>query len=905
MRAEERVRAGSEETGRAPSIERTIRCVMTMTVSVLTLVSFLPEISSTRYQLTVVPPLFAALVLVPTLLVPVLPGIVATAWLLGRPACLRGPCDPLVPVAWVVGAITWVSSLAVVLLHLARPDLVLVPPREGARLLVTLVYACASGFLVIGLGSRRGIAAAISYLPLMVVLRHVVSGRDLTGCVLDATFGGCLATVYFVVIPWLTARGRDIDADDARARRETEAAAALAAGAQARRRVAELVHDRVIAVLVMSRREFAVPPEVLRTEAAQALDALRVGRGMVSQECTAGSVAAELRRTAEALTDAHHTFTVTVHGETATPVEPAAWRALVDAAGEALRNVRRHAGGIRSTVGGGAAPAVGPVTCTVDVSAEAPGSRTPEDAGREAGRAPVPTAGRTVRVTVRDDGVGFDQEAVAPSSLGLRGSIYRRLTEVPGAAVHLSSAPGHGTTITLVWASPATVRSTGGTRGTRGTDAAAGAVPAAASPGATADDDAVAVPMRLGDTLAEYVTGPWGLTILGIVTATMWIHGLAQIDLYSGAWRTLVVLTLLTLNAWVLMVPPRRAPRVRAARVRAARVRAALSLLVYAVAPAVLLSGVGPVTTIDNRGWPVTFLALFTAVLFFRGLDRRAALSAALAMVSCAVGLTLAGVPARVIIEYLPYPFLTTAYLAVGMGVARAAERATMRAAERRYRAVLVRLTASAELEARNRMLSDVAERAEPVLQRLASGADADPGLGRAALNLEAELRDLIRAPRLARDVTVAQAVRAARSRGADVVLVDDSDSLGEESSRARRSAVPGPAGSGAGDGGAGPGVLGGADPPGSVGSAAAPLAPGTVDLCCEVLEPAGAGDHVVLRISPPHALSLVTAQLTRRGQVMTYRGLPRPGPGDAVAHVSSTTSPDVPDGLVGTPSSL
>lgn len=53
--------------------------------------------------------------------------------------------------------------------------------------------------------------------------------------------------------------------------------------------------------------------------------------------------------------------------------------------------------------------------------------------------------GRKVRVTVRDDGVGFDTGAAPPSAHGLLGMRYR--VESDGGTLSVRSAPGQGTTI--------------------------------------------------------------------------------------------------------------------------------------------------------------------------------------------------------------------------------------------------------------------------------------------------------------------------------------------------------------------------------------------------------------------------------------------------------------------------
>jgi signal transduction histidine kinase len=54
-----------------------------------------------------------------------------------------------------------------------------------------------------------------------------------------------------------------------------------------------------------------------------------------------------------------------------------------------------------------------------------------------------------VLMTVRDNGVGFDPTQLKPSSLGLR--IMRERAENIGAELTITSQPGKGTEVTVVW----------------------------------------------------------------------------------------------------------------------------------------------------------------------------------------------------------------------------------------------------------------------------------------------------------------------------------------------------------------------------------------------------------------------------------------------------------------------
>jgi signal transduction histidine kinase len=55
----------------------------------------------------------------------------------------------------------------------------------------------------------------------------------------------------------------------------------------------------------------------------------------------------------------------------------------------------------------------------------------------------------TVRFAVCDNGVGFDMSTTKPTSLGLR--IMRERAEAIGAEFQISSTPGSGTCVDVVW----------------------------------------------------------------------------------------------------------------------------------------------------------------------------------------------------------------------------------------------------------------------------------------------------------------------------------------------------------------------------------------------------------------------------------------------------------------------
>ena len=103
--------------------------------------------------------------------------------------------------------------------------------------------------------------------------------------------------------------------------------------------------------------------------------------------------------------------------DAAWPPEEVGW-AFAGALGEALSNVRRHAG-------------VSRVRVDVDLGAD------------------------YLRITVADEGAGFDPERVGADGarLGLRHSVFGRVADVGGWA-QIFSAPGRGTVVVLDWRAP-------------------------------------------------------------------------------------------------------------------------------------------------------------------------------------------------------------------------------------------------------------------------------------------------------------------------------------------------------------------------------------------------------------------------------------------------------------------
>jgi signal transduction histidine kinase len=69
------------------------------------------------------------------------------------------------------------------------------------------------------------------------------------------------------------------------------------------------------------------------------------------------------------------------------------------------------------------------------------------------------TAGGGVQVRIEDGGSGFDPKHIASERLGVRVSIYERISRINGE-VHLRTAIGEGTTFVLSWPAAASATAT-------------------------------------------------------------------------------------------------------------------------------------------------------------------------------------------------------------------------------------------------------------------------------------------------------------------------------------------------------------------------------------------------------------------------------------------------------------
>ncbi|MGO9975388.1 MAG: sensor histidine kinase [Solirubrobacteraceae bacterium] len=203
-------------------------------------------------------------------------------------------------------------------------------------------------------------------------------------------------TTVFLASPLLVGALTRIDLDKAGRAREEE-----------RQRFAAHLHDSVLQTLALVQRQAHDPAAVIRLARRQehALRAWMAGE----TELVSETLTATLRDVVAAVEDEYGiTVELTAIGDRGLDADG---EALVAAAREALRNAARHAP---------AAP--------VFVFAEITRSR--------------------VQVFIRDEGPGFELEAVAPERRGIRDAVIGRMASVGGYAA-IDSTPGEGTEVVL------------------------------------------------------------------------------------------------------------------------------------------------------------------------------------------------------------------------------------------------------------------------------------------------------------------------------------------------------------------------------------------------------------------------------------------------------------------------
>ena len=626
----------------------------------------------------------------------------------------------------------WRTALLVLLgvhttLVLLAVPLPIIPFYDQVRVAAPVPNILVNYYLVIAVAATAVLSPRGRFLYIVLLAPFLIAGYPAQdGLRLPAEevmFYTSFALTDIGLLTWLLRQAQALDEADARRRALLIRLHTDASRARVRRRADNFIHDRILSVLKVIPTESTETAQ-LRAGAREALVDLDTAAAEPDESSARSSeLLAALTRRLRAIGGDDVVISDSITKNLNLPQETA--QALIDAAAEALRNSLTHAAG----------PDRGPIMRTAALRSDADG----------------------VTITVSDDGRGFDPERAPISRYGVSGSIIARMRDAQGQA-RIDSSPGAGTTVTLSW-NPRTTTAESPTGPCARTDPGAGRAQAAVP---TARAPAVA-PLSLTSSMEAR-------TPRIIVVCIVVLYALVTLlEMRAGSYRRLapVIAGLLAIGLAALALikrwPGHRIPAREAALVVAAAGGANVLVLFQ----------------IDFAGWPgyaAWCLGAGAAVccgLIARERPRQA--WAGLVLTIIVLGMwTLDTGHNPIIILTLGagqlFPLVIwhlTARLSVDI-TARTA------ASETAGAEIAAQRRAHRESEALMRQaMTSVRRRVEPLLTAIADGAPITAGMRARARMLEAELRDERRAPFFT-GTRVIESARAARTRGIDVILLDD-----------------------------------------------------------------------------------------------------------------------------------
>lgn len=547
--------------------------------------------------------------------------------------------------------------------------------------------SAATACALVAFGPRAGWATlAIGTLAGMTY-RLMFGGFDLDGIVNDS-HALLTAAVVCVLGGHVLSVGAGLDAAAAERRAAAARESAERGRLAARTHAAGLVHDEVLATLVLAASELPVPLDRLAVQARRAASMVTslVDDGAREPLPLDAELVMETRRQGAELT-------CDIDGPLL--LDDGATTAMAGATRQALTNAARHAPLARRQVH----------------------LRSRDD---------------DVRIDIVDDGPGFEMARIGDDRLGIRQSILARMERLPGGAAEIVSAPGVGTRVTLRYAKPAP-----------GVEMAAVTDSAALRRGVTRIGVGY-VALQALCAVAAMVVAPhtWGLQLAAFVLILSTAELLRRSLPAEPSWRR------------------------------------SFGVVGLVVAGTVATVMVAPLTY--GALWPVMALSFLLVPLALRGRTGTALAGAALVVGILIAAGAAQGVAAGQILQLVTRPGLVVGVAALMLYVIARMQRSivvlhheAVAAAQRQSWS----MSARAELRER---ADDLAASVVPLLNRIAEGRPPSPDERRAYAAQEGRLRDDLRAGALARE-PLHSAVAAARARGVDVVLLDDSGTADDD----------------------------------------------------------------------------------------------------------------------------
>jgi len=408
-------------------------------------------------------------------------------------------------------------------------------------------------------------------------------------------------------------------------------------------------------------------------------------------------------------------------------IPPEVAQAITEATLEAVRNSLRHAGSDDA-----------PVTRRVTLTSDAYG----------------------VTIEVNDNGRGFDPVVAGRGRHGVSGSIIARMQDVGGRAT-VDSAPGEGACVTLRWRP--NLDSADQQRPER--DAAQNEAASWERSLSASMESAGARAIAAGLVLVHVI----------LVAYECAVHSYWHWPPAALSFIALLPPAVLLLKTWPDALLPRWVAR--------------LTVVVIGAVNFLVLPQI--VTT----GWP-GYASWCTGAgndlscgLLMRGRPVYAWAGSAATTLATAYWVISTGRPLFMIFTYMLGHYFT---LASWHGVAHLSTRATTQIAATQRETARLQAQQRAHEEADRIMTSRMAsvrQRVTPLLTQIADGKAPTPKLCSQAYLLEAELRDEIRAPFFT-GTSIVTSAQAARRRGTEVILLDDSGDNTTIDDRTRANAV-------------------------------------------------------------------------------------------------------------------
>ena len=408
-------------------------------------------------------------------------------------------------------------------------------------------------------------------------------------------------------------------------------------------------------------------------------------------------------------------------------IPPEVAQAITEATLEAVRNSLRHAGNKDTSV-----------TRRVTLTSDACG----------------------ISIEVSDNGCGFDPAVAGRGRHGVSGSIVARMQDVGGRAT-VDSAPGEGACVTLRWRP--NLDSADQQRPAR--DAAQSEAASWERSLSASMESAGARAIAAGLALVHFI-----LLVYECAVHSYWHWPPAALSFIA-----LLPPAFLLLKAWPDALLPRWV--------------AQLTVVVIAAVNFLVLPQI--ITT----GWP-GYASWCTGAgsdlsrgLLMRGRPVYAWAGSAATTLATAYWVISTGRPLLMIFTYMLGHYFT---LVSWHGVAHLSTRATTQIAATQRETARLQAQQHAHEEADRIMTSRMAsvrQRVTPLLTQIANGKAPTPELRSQAYLLEAELRDEIRAPFFT-GTSIVTSAQAARRRGTEVILLDDSGDTTTIDDQVRTNAV-------------------------------------------------------------------------------------------------------------------